>query len=222
VILAVAITVKDEFEPQNLIATVGEGGSVVTFSEEQTIFVQGDAADAIFYIQKGKVRLTVISKTGKGATLGILRAGQFFGECALAGVHLRIASASALTDCEILRIDKKAMMRALRRERRFADVFVAYLLARNIRYEEDLVDHLFNFSEQRLARILLLLAHSGKENPPKTVLPKISQEALAEMVGTTRPRINFFMNKFRKLGMVDYGPSGLRVHRSLLNMVLHD
>jgi CRP/FNR family cyclic AMP-dependent transcriptional regulator len=222
VILAVPITDKDDFEPQNLIAPVGEGGSVLTFSKEQTIFAQGDAADAIFYIQKGKVRLSIISKTGKEATLAILSEGQFFGESALAGQLLRTASASALTDCESLRIHKKAMMLALHRERRFTDVFVAYLLARNIRYEEDLVDQLFNSSEQRLARILLLLAHSGKEKTPETVLLKISQEALAEMVGTTRSRINFFMNKFRKLGMVDYGPNGLQVHGSLLNIVLHD
>jgi len=186
------------------------------------IFSQGDAADAVFYIQSGKVSLAVVSKIGKEAVLGILNDRDFFGEGALAGQPQRMGSATAMTDCELLRIDKKAMMAALHREHTFSDLFVAYLLARNIRYEEDLVDQLFNSSEKRLARILLLLAHFGKEGVPETVIPKISQETLAEMVGTTRSRVSFFMNRFRKLGFVDYGETGLQVHSSLLNIVLHD
>jgi len=190
--------------------------------KKQTIFTQGDAADAVFYIKQGRVRLTVVSKTGKEATLGILSEGQFFGEGGLAGRPVRMGSATAMTDCEILLIDKKAMMLALHQEHTFSDLFVAYLLARNIRYEEDLVDQLFNSSEKRLARMLLLLAHFGKEGVPETVIPRISQETLAEMVGTTRSRVSFFMNRFRKLGFVDYGENGLQVHSSLLNIVLHD
>src|ERR1700751_3474130 len=213
---------KTEFDPQKFLATIGEGRKVVTFPKKQTIFAQGDAADAVFYIQEGKVQLSVVSKAGKEATLGILNDGQFFGEGSLAGQGLRMGSATAMTDCELLRIDKKAMMLALHREHTFSDLFVAYLLARNIRYEEDLVDQLFNSSEKRLARLLLLLAHFGKEGAPETVIPKISQETLAEMIGTTRSRVSFFMNRFRELGFLDYGESGLKVHSSLLNIVLHD
>jgi CRP/FNR family cyclic AMP-dependent transcriptional regulator len=213
-----------DFDPRRFLATVGEGRRVVVFPRKQTIFTQGDSADAVFYIQEGKVRLTVVSESGKEATLGILIAGEFFGEGGLAGQAFRMVSATAMADCELLQIDKKAMMLALHREHAFSDLFVAYLLARNIRYEEDLVDQLFNSSEKRLARILLLLAHFGKEAVAETVIPKISQETLAEMVGTTRSRVSFFMNRFRKLGFVDYdyGGSGLRVHSSLLNVVLHD
>jgi CRP/FNR family cyclic AMP-dependent transcriptional regulator len=211
------------FDPRKFLATIGEGRKVVTVPKKQTIFTQGDAADAVFYIQEGKVRLTVVSKIGKEATLGILNDGEFFGEGGLAGQPLRMGSATAMTDCELLRIDKKAMILALHREHTFSDLFVAYLLARNIRYEEDLVDQLFNSSEKRLARILLLLAHFGKEGVPETVIPKISQETLAEMIGTTRSRVSFFMNRFRKLGFLNYnGGSGLQVHSSLLNVVLHD
>ena len=193
--------------------------------KKQTIFAQGDVADAVFYIQEGKVRLTVVSKTGKEATIGILSEGNFFGEGALAGQALRMGSAAAMTHCELTRIDKKAMMNALHREHAFSDMFVAYLLARNIRYEEDLVDQLFNSSEKRLARVLLLLPHFGKEGVPETVVPKISQETLAEMVGTTRSRVSFFMNRFRKLGFIHYSggeEGGLQVHSSLLSVVLHD
>ncbi|MGA3301453.1 MAG: Crp/Fnr family transcriptional regulator, partial [Candidatus Acidiferrales bacterium] len=186
-----------EFDPQEFLATIGEGRKVVSFPKKQTIFAQGDAADAVFYIQEGKVRLTVVSKIGKEATLGILNSGEFFGEGGLAGQHLRMGSAIAMTDCELLRIEKKAMMLALHREHRFSDLFVAYLLARNVRYEEDLVDQLFNSSEKRLARLLLLLAHFGKDGKPENVIPKISQETLAEMIGTTRSRVSFFMNRFR-------------------------
>ncbi|HKM49404.1 MAG TPA: Crp/Fnr family transcriptional regulator [Terriglobales bacterium] len=213
---------KRDFDPREFLATIGTGRKVVTFPQEQTIFTQGEAADAVFYIQEGKVRLTVVSKVGKEATLAILSEGEFFGEGGLAGQPFRMGSATAMTDCEVLRIDKKAMMLALHREHTFSDLFVAYLLARNIRYEEDLVDQLFNSSEKRLARILLLLAHFGKESAPETVIPKISQETLADMIGTTRSRVSFFMNRFRKLGFVDYGESGLQVHSSLLNIVLHD
>jgi len=213
---------KRDFNPKTFLATIGEGRKVVAFSKKQTIFAQGDPADAVFYIQEGKVRLTVVSKIGKEATLGILNEGQFFGEGSLAGQALRMGSATTMTECELLRIDKKAMMLALHREHKFSDLFVSYLLARNIRYEEDLVDQLFNSSEKRLARLLLLLAHFGKEGVPESVIPKISQETLADMIGTTRSRVSFFMNRFRKLGFLDYGEKGLRVHSSLLNVVLHD
>src|ERR1700687_5427457 len=177
---------KRDFDPKKFLATIGEGRKVVAFPRKQTIFTQGDAADTVFYIQEGKVRLTVVSKIGKEATLGILGEGEFFGESGLAGQPLRMGSATAMTDCELLRIDKKEMTLALHREHAFSDLFVAYLLSRNIRYEEDLVDQLFNSSEKRLARILLLLAHFGKDGVPETVIPKISQETLAEMIGTTR------------------------------------
>ncbi len=212
---------KREFEPESFLATIGVGGKVVVFPKKEPVFAQGDAADSVFYIQEGKIRLTVVSKVGKEATLGILSEGEFFGEGGLAGQPLRMGSATAMTDCELLRIDKKAMMEALHREHEFSDLFVAYLLARNIRYEEDLVDQLFNSSEKRLARILLLLAHFGKEGKPETVVPKISQETLAEMVGTTRSRVSFFMNRFRKLGFIHYN-GGMQVHSSLLSVVLHD
>ena len=209
------------FDPKTFLATIGDGRKILAVPKKQTIFTQGDGADAVFYIQKGKVRLTVVSKTGREATIGILNEGSFFGEGALAGQVLRMGSAAAMTDCELLRVDKKAMMDALHREHVFSDMFVAYLLARNIRYEEDLVDQLFNSSEKRLARALLLLAHFGKEGIPEPVVPKISQETLAEMVGTTRSRVSFFMNRFRKLGFIHYN-GGLQVHSSLLNVVLHD
>jgi CRP/FNR family transcriptional regulator, cyclic AMP receptor protein len=210
-----------DFDPRKFLATIGEGRKVVAFPKKQTIFAQGDSADAVFYIQAGKIKLTVVSKIGKEATLGILGEGQFFGEGSLGGQTLRMGSATAMTDCELLRIDKKAMMLALHREHTFSDLFVAYLLARNIRYEEDLVDQLFNSSEKRLARVLLLLANFGKDGKPEPVLAKISQETLAEMVGTTRSRVSFFMNRFRKLGFVDYN-GDLKVHSSLLNVVLYD
>jgi CRP/FNR family transcriptional regulator, cyclic AMP receptor protein len=209
------------FDPHAFLATIGEGRKSLLFQRKQGIFVQGDAADAVFYIQTGKIKLTVVSKTGKEATIGILSDGEFFGEGVLAGQALRMGSATAMTDCAVLRIEKKAMMEALHREHEFSDLFVAYLLARNIRYEEDLVDQLFNSSEKRLARILLLLAHFGKEGKPEPVVPKISQEMLAEMIGTTRSRVSFFMNRFRELGFIHYN-GGLQVHSSLLHVVLHD
>ncbi len=207
--------------PNTFLATIGNGRKSAFFRAKQGIFGQGDAADSVFYIQKGRVRLTVVSKVGKEATIGILKDGDFFGEGCLAGQPLRMGAATAMMDCAVLRIEKKAMMEALHREHAFSDMFVAYLLARNIRYEEDLVDQLFNSSEKRLARILLLLANFGKEGRPETVVPKISQEMLAEMIGTTRSRVSFFMNRFRKLGFIHYN-GGLQVHSSLLNVVLHD
>jgi len=210
-----------EFDPNTFLAMIGDARKMLAVPKKQTIFTQGDEADAVFYIQQGKVRLTVVSKTGKEATIGILSERNFFGEGSLAGQALRMGSAAAMTDCQLLRIEKKAMMHALHREHAFSDMFVAYLLARNIRYEEDLVDQLFNSSEKRLARVLLMLAHFGKEGVPETVVPRISQETLAEMVGTTRSRVSFFMNRFRKLGFIHYN-GGLQVHSSLLNVVLHD
>jgi CRP/FNR family cyclic AMP-dependent transcriptional regulator len=210
-----------EFDPEALLATIGEGRRPIFFPKKHTIFAQGNPADAVFYLQTGKVKLAVVSKTGKEATIGILSNRSFFGEGSLAGQALRMGTATAMTDCSVLRIEKKAMMQALHREHTLSDMFVAYLLACNIRYEEDLVDQLFNSSEKRLARVLLMLAHFGKEGVPETVVPKISQETLAEMVGTTRSRVSFFMNRFRKLGFIHYN-GGLQVHSSLLNVVLHD
>jgi CRP/FNR family cyclic AMP-dependent transcriptional regulator len=217
----VASKKKRDFDPNTFLATIGVGRKIISFEKRQSIFSQGEACDAVFYIQKGKIRLTVVSDTGKEATIGILSGGDFFGEGGLAGQPLRMGSATAMTDCTVLRIEKKAMMQALHREHALSDLFVAYLLTRNIRYEEDLVDQLFNSSEKRLARVLLLLAHFGKEGVPETVVPKISQETLAEMIGTTRSRVSFFMNRFRKLGFIHYN-GGLQVHSSLLNVVLHD
>jgi CRP-like cAMP-binding protein len=220
-----ALRKNREFDSDVFLATIGDGRKILSFLRKEMIFAQGDDADAVFYVQKGKVRLTVVSHSGKEATIAIVAEGNFFGEGSLAGQLLRMGSAAAMTDCEILRIDKKAMIDALHREPAFSEMFVAYLLARNIRYEEDLVDQLFNSSEKRLARVLLLLAHFGKEGVPETVVPKISQETLAEMVGTTRSRVSFFMNRFRKLGFIHYagGTEGaLQVHSSLLNVVLND
>jgi len=222
---SLAVKKNGGFDPDVFLATIGEGRKILAVPKKQSIFTQGDEADAVFYVQKGKVRLTVVSKIGKEATIAIVNQGNFFGEGSLAGQLLRMGSAAAMTDCEILRVEKKTMMSALHREPALSEMFVAYLLARNIRYEEDLVDQLFNSSEKRLARVLLLLAHFGKEGIPETVVPKISQETLAEMVGTTRSRVSFFMNRFRKLGFIHYagGSDGaLQVHSSLLNIVLHD
>jgi CRP/FNR family cyclic AMP-dependent transcriptional regulator len=211
-----------KFDTKTFLSTIDGGRKIAAFHKKQIIFVQGDSSDAVFYVQKGRVRLTVVSKTGKEATVGILNEGDFFGEGCLRGQPLRMCSATAMTDCSVMRIDKTSMMEVLHREHAFSDMFVAYLLTRNIRYEEDLVDQLFNSSEQRLARMLLLLAHFGKEGKPETVIPNMSQETLAEMIGTTRSRVSFFMNRFRNLGFVDYGEGGMQVHSSLLNIVLHD
>jgi CRP/FNR family transcriptional regulator, cyclic AMP receptor protein len=212
-----------KFDPKTFLSTINGGREIEAFSRKETIFAQGDSSDAVFYIKQGKVRLTVVSEMGKEATIGILNEGAFFGEGCLTGQKLRLCSATAMTDCSLMKIDKKSMNDVLHREQAFSDMFVGYLLARNIRYEEDLVDQLFNSSEKRLARILLLLAHFGKEGKPETVIPKISQETLAEMIGTTRSRVSFFMNRFRKLGFIDYHAGDeLQVHSSLLNIVLHD
>ena len=212
-----------KFDTKTFLSTIDGGRRIRTFSKKQAIFVQGDSSDAVFYIQKGKVRLTVVSKTGKEATIGILNEGDFFGEGCLVGQTLRLFSATAMIDCSVMQIAKKYMMEVLHREHAFSDMFVRYLLTRNIRYEEDLVDQLFNSSEKRLARILLLLAQFGKEGVPQTLIANINQQTLAEMVGTTRSRVSFFMNRFRKLGFIDYhGGDDLQVHSSLLNIVLHD
>ena len=214
---------RAKFDSEGFLSTMNGGRKIVVFQKKQTIFVQGDSSDAIFYIQKGKISLTVVSQSGKEATIGVLNEGDFFGEACLTGQPLRTSSATAMTECSVMRIEKKFMIEVLHREQAFSDMFVAYLLTRNIRYEEALVDQLFNSSEKRLARMLLLLAQFGKEGTPETVIPKISQETLAEMVGTTRSRVSFFMNRFRKLGFIDYeGGTGLQVHSSLLNVVLHD
>jgi CRP/FNR family transcriptional regulator, cyclic AMP receptor protein len=218
---AAAAKKRRKFDPQTFLSTIDGGRTISSFSKKQTIFAQGDSCDAVFYIQEGRVRLTVVATSGKEATIGILNEGDFFGEGCLAGQPLRMCSATAMADCSVMRIDKRSMVEVLHREHAFSDMFVAYLLTRNIRYEEDLVDQLFNSSEKRLARILLLVAHFGKGGKPETVIPKISQETLAEMVGTTRSRVNFFMNRFRKLGFVRYNGE-LEVHSSLLNVVLHD
>jgi CRP/FNR family cyclic AMP-dependent transcriptional regulator len=212
---------RREFDLQTFLSTIDGGRTIVAFPNKQTIFTQGDSADSVFYIQKGKVKLIVVAQNGKEATIGILNKGDFFGEGCLTGQPRRMCSAVAMTDCTVMRIDKKSMMDVIHRERAFSDMFVAYLLTRNIRYEEDLVDQLFNSSEKRLARVLLLLAQFGKDGKPEVAIPKISQETLAEMVGTTRSRVNFFMNRFRKLGFVRYNGE-LEVNSSLLNVVLHD
>jgi len=212
-----------KFDPKRFLSTINGGRKIEAFAKKQTIFAQGDSSDAVFYIKQGKVKLTVVSETGKEATIGILNEGDFFGEGCLTAQLLRLGSATAMTDCTVMQIDKKSMTEVLHREPAFSEMFVAYLLSRNIRYEEDLVDQLFNSSEKRLARVLLLLAHFGKEGKQETVIPKMSQESLAEMIGTTRSRVSFFMNRFRKLGFIDYqAGDSLQVHSSLLGVVLHD
>jgi CRP-like cAMP-binding protein len=212
-----------QFDPKTFLRVVNGGRKLLELPKQRTIFVQGDPSDAVFYIQKGKVKLTVVSKTGKEATIGILKEGDFFGEACLRGQPQRLCSATPLTDCSVMRVEKQTMMEVLHEEHAMSDAFVAYLLTRNIRYEEDLVDQLFNSSEKRLARMLLMLAHFGKEGEPQPVIPKISQETLAQMVGTTRSRVNFFMNRFKKLGVIAYDSrSDLQVHGSLINIILHD
>jgi CRP/FNR family transcriptional regulator, cyclic AMP receptor protein len=210
-----------QFDPIAFLAKTGEGRAVSNYAPGQVIFAQGDPADAVFYVQAGRVKLTIISAQGKEAVVGIYSATDFFGEASLAGQLLRIATATAMNECRILRISKAAMLRILHDETSFSELFVAHLLSRNIRVEADLVDQLFNSSEKRLARVLLLLANFGKEGKPEAVIPKITQETLAEMIGTTRSRVSFFMNKFRKLGFIEYNGK-LSVHSSLLNVVLHD
>jgi len=213
---------KTRFSPEIFLGKAGLGRTIVEVPKKHVVFSQGDAGDSVFYIQKGKVKLTVVSERGKEATTALLGDGDFLGEeCITASQPIRMATATAVTDCSVLRIERTEMLRVLHQEHAFSDVFVAYLLTRNIRVQEDLVDQLFNSSEKRLARILLLLAQFGKDGKPETVIPKMSQETLAEMVGTTRSRVNFFMNRFRKLGFIEYNGT-LQVHSSLLNVVLHD
>lgn len=209
------------FDPQTFLATVGRGKTTLSIGKKKVIFSQGDAADAVFYIQEGKVKITVVSQQGNEAVVAILEPGDFFGEACLSSLTIRLATATALVASTIVRIEKTAMIRVLHDEPAFSALFLAYALSRNLRIEEDLVDQLFNSSEKRLARVLLLLAHIGKERKPEPALAKISQETLAEMIGTTRSRVSFFMNKFRKLGFIEYN-GDLTVHSSLLNIVLHD
>jgi CRP/FNR family cyclic AMP-dependent transcriptional regulator len=212
---------KLAFEPKAFLAKVGKGRTLSDYEKNQRIFSQGDPADAIFYIQTGKVKLTVVSKQGKEAVVAILSTDDFFGEGCLAGQALRMASAAAMSECSIMRLEKTEVIRLLHEQPAFSELFLRYLLSRNIRIEEDLVDQLFNSSEKRLARVLLLMANFGKEGKAEPVIPKISQETLAEIVGTTRSRVSFFMNRFRKLGFIEYN-GGLEIHSSLLNVVLHD
>lgn len=221
------------FNLETFLTKVGNGKTTLTSLKKHTIYSQGDPADAVFYVQSGKVKLTVVSQQGKEAVIAFLEQGAFLGEPCLGGQTVRTETATAMGDSVLVRIDKATMVRLLHKELRFAELFMAYLLTHSIRIQEDLVDQLFNSSEKRLARVLLLLAHFGKEGKPETVIARISQETLAEMIGTTRSRVSFFMNKFRKLGFIDYnnklngdgvdsGDGGMRVHSSLLNVVLHD
>jgi CRP/FNR family transcriptional regulator, cyclic AMP receptor protein len=212
---------KSSFDAQVFLAKVGEGKSILQFKKGQNVFVQGDPADKVFYIQKGKIKLTVLSDHGKEAVVGMLGPGQFFGEGCMNGHKLRISTTTAMENCVITAITKTAMIAALHDEPQFSEMFMAYLLTRNSRIEEDLIDQLFNSSERRLARLLLLLANFGKEGSPQPISPGISQETLAEMIGTTRSRVSHFMNKFRKLGLIDYN-GHIEVHSSLLSAVLHD
>jgi CRP-like cAMP-binding protein len=209
------------FNPQTFLNQVGNGKTTLKVPKKQILFSQGDATDAVFYVQAGKVKLSVVSPHGKEAVIVILEPGSFFGEGCLAGQLVHLATATAVDDARIVRIDKQSMLRLLQDDRTFSALFLAYMLARNVRIQEDLVDQLFNSSEKRLARVLLLMAHFGKEGTPEEVIPKISQETLAEMIGTTRSRVSFFMNRFKKMGLIHYD-DGLHVHSSLLNIVLHD
>lgn len=212
---------KRPFNVQAFLSTVDGGRTVTTYGKDQIIFSQGDPSDSVFYIRKGKVKVYVVSEEGKEAVVALHGSGDFFGEGCLTGQPLRLASVAAITESVIMRLDKAAMARVLRTEPKFSETFISFLLARNARVEEDLVDQLFNSSEKRLARLLLLMANFGKEGKPEPVIAKISQETLAEMVGTTRSRVSTFMNKFRKLGFIQYN-GDLEVHNSLLNVVLHD
>jgi CRP/FNR family cyclic AMP-dependent transcriptional regulator len=212
---------KRAFDAQVFLARMGDGKSILQFQKGQNIFVQGDSADTVFYIQKGRIKLTVLSDHGKEAVVGILGPGQFFGEGCMNGHKLRISTTTAMENCVVTAITKAAMIAAIHDEPQFSEMFMGYLLTRNSRIEEDLIDQLFNSSERRLARLLLLLANFGKEGSPQPISPNISQETLAEMIGTTRSRVSYFMNKFRKLGLIDYN-GHIEVHNSLLNAVLHD
>ena len=219
--MPVAIGRKPPFDPESFLAHVGEGRSIGRYVKDQTVFSQGDRADAVFYIESGKVKISVVSEQGKEAVVAVIGADEFFGEACLAGQPRRIATAATLTESVVMRLDKAAIVRVIHQEPGFSEMFIAHLLERTIRVEADLVDQLFNSSEKRLARILLLLANFGKEAKTEPIIGKISQETLAEMVGTTRSRVSFFMNKFRKLGLIEYN-GGIHVHSSLLTVVLHD
>ncbi|WP_213775800.1 Crp/Fnr family transcriptional regulator [Bradyrhizobium sp. dw_78] len=212
---------KGSFDPKDFLAKVGEGKVILKFDKNQVVFSQGDIADTVFYIQKGKIKVFVVSEQGKEAVVGIMEPGQFFGEGCLNGHPVRISTTVAMEECLITSIAKKAMLATIQSEPKFAELFMAYLLSRNSRIEEDLIDQLFNSSERRLARLLLLLANFGKEGAPQPIAAHISQETLAEMIGTTRSRVSFFMNKFRKLGFITYNGT-IEVHSSLLNAVLYD
>jgi len=212
---------RPSFDPKSFLAKVGDGRSIGKYRKDEILFAQGDPADAVFYIQKGKVKITVVSEQGKEAVVAVLGADEFVGEGCLAGQAQRIANVAAMTDSVIMRLEKAAVVNVIHQEPAFSEMFIAHLLARTIRVEADLVDQLFNSSEKRLARMLLLLANFGKEGSPAPMIAKISQETLAEMIGTTRSRVSFFMNRFRKLGFIKYN-GGIEVHSSLLNVVLHD
>jgi CRP/FNR family cyclic AMP-dependent transcriptional regulator len=212
---------KPVFDPKAFLAKADGGRTISNYQKDQTVFSQGEAADAVFYIQQGKIKITVVSEQGKEAVVAILGKGDFFGEGCLVGQSLRMATVTAMMECEVMRLEKAAIIRVLHAEPAFSEMFMSHLLTRNIRVEADLVDQLFNSSEKRLARALLLLANFGKEGKPEPVVAKISQETLAEMIGTTRSRVSSFMNKFRQLGFIDYNGK-LEVHSSLLNVVLHD
>ena len=213
--------IKAAFDVTEFLTKMDGGRALQTFRKDEKIFAQGDPADAVFYVQEGKVKVSVLSERGKEAVVALHGSGDFFGEGCLTGQPLRLATVSAMTRCTITRIDKAAMVNTLRDEPKLSEVFLAHMLARNARVEEDLVDQLFNSSEKRLARVLLLMANFGKEAEPEPIIPKISQETLAEIVGTTRSRVSTFMNKFRELGFISYN-GDLKVHNSLLNVVLHD
>jgi len=212
---------RPAFNLEEFLAKIGEGRKVLSLPKKHIVFAQGGTCDAVFYLQEGKVKLTVVSKNGKEATIGILNPGDFFGEGCLAGQAIRMGSATSTALSTVLVIDKEEMIRVLHSEHEFSDRFIAYMLSRNIRVEEDLVDQLFNSTEKRLARALLLLARYGKKDEPQKILPRVSQETLAEMIGTTRSRVNLFMNKFKKLGFID-NKNGLEINSSLLSVVLHD
>jgi CRP/FNR family transcriptional regulator, cyclic AMP receptor protein len=212
---------KSLFNPNLFLAKVSEGTTILNFEKNAVVFSQGDAADTVFYIQKGKIKVLVVSEQGKEAVVGIMEPGQFFGEGCLNGHPLRISTTTAMEECVVTSITKAAMLAALKSEPQFSELFMAYLLRRNSRIEEDLIDQLFNSSEKRLARLLLLLANFGKDGAPQPITTQVSQETLAEMIGTTRSRVSFFMNKFRKLGFITYNGK-IEVHSSLLNAVLYD
>ena len=214
-------TIQAAFDPKEFLAKVGEGKTILEFRKDDVVFAQGDVANTVFYIQKGRVKIVVISEQGKEAVVGILEPGQFFGEGCMNGHSLRIATATAMEECLATAITKTAMLQALHDQPKFSELFMTYLLTRNSRIEEDLIDQLFNSSEKRLARLLLLLANFGKEGSPQPITPNISQETLAEMIGTTRSRVSFFMNKFRKLGFISYNGK-IEVNSSLLTAVLYD